>query len=208
MNENMIFTAAELSWLLSGRTSESARHARTVLQLENLKEGDPRILDGAQSLVARGLATVEGEDVSPTDITALFAYALGAANYWTQLVVNGEGFPAEALFTVTAEDLDVFFLLRLRPLGVVEVMVSMPGTHPSQGFGNLIDVYSRAEGDTGISLIRGFGDEPPHLVAERTGSDWQVLRRQAVTGRPDVALGESITVSTTALLRDVQHLLR
>lgn len=204
----MLFTPTELSWILAGRDTKSAQYTREIFNLADLKEGDPKVLDAVQSLIARGMAEVEGDEVKPSDAIALLGFTLSNADYWAQLTLKVEDDDPEILFTVGNEGLRSVFFIRMAALGVVEVSVSNPDTHPSIAFGTLLETYAEAEPDVTIGLSRGFKEPQSRLfMAQRVGDEWQMLRREGITASKDVAKGESLAVDLPEIYANAQELL-
>lgn len=208
MTDPMIFTQLELSWILAGRDTPSAQQIRQLFGVSELKEGEPRVLEAVQSLLARNLVEVVGEEIKPSSVLALFAYTLCNADYWTQLSLQLEGQSPEVLFTVANSDLKSAFILRAGAMGVMEVTVTNPEVHPAMGFGKIIETYIESGEDMQIGLSRRFAQTPKQLfLVKRQGNSWQLLRRQGIDNSADLIDVEARQIEVAEILEDTQKVL-
>lgn len=205
------YTPTELSYLLAGRQNPEAARARSVLGLAEVFEGDPSILASVQSLQARGLVTIGGEDnetVELAESTQLLGYVLGAGDDWTRLLVALDD-RVEVLVVVSVPEFPTTLVLRADRIGNFTAVAVNPGTHPSQVVGMVVSGYLAQVPKATFSIFRDKGDQSRVLVAEALISEDQftVVRRSGLAGESDVAGGQTAVVDKAAYLANLELLL-
>jgi len=205
------YTPAELSYLLAGRQTPEAARARQVLGLAEIFEGDPSILPSVQSLRARGLVTIGGEDDDTVELaqsTQAMGYVLGTANDWTRLAVATPD-RVEALVVASAPGVPSALVLRADRVGNYQAVATKPETHPSQIVGMVVSGYLAQVDQVTVSIHRDKGDDARVLVAEASVSadQFTVTRRSGLTGADDVADGETVVVDKATYLSNLETLL-
>lgn len=83
------FGFAEIAYLLKAVGDDGAKSAE-VLRLESETADERLCVAGASSLLARGLLTVDGEDLNFAGPAAAIAYALAKAHRWTEISLMAE----------------------------------------------------------------------------------------------------------------------
>jgi hypothetical protein len=79
------FGSAEIAYLLSRYEPAAVARAAALLQIDLTRAGQPVFASGASSLLARGFAHVEGDEVVLDGAAAVLAYAFVAGTHWTEI---------------------------------------------------------------------------------------------------------------------------
>lgn len=89
--ESYGFGFAEIAYLLRSTSTARARKTAAVLRLSEELDSDQLCIAGASSLLARGFASANGEDIDLEGPAMVLAYALGQANRWTEIsLISGD----------------------------------------------------------------------------------------------------------------------
>lgn len=184
--ETLRLTDHELLALLAMRPTSGAEKTRELFRLAGVRDKDVLEQAGITTLLVRGLAEVDGEDIVPIDRGAIVAAVVSSADEWLEMALvtpNSD----HVLFTAGSEQGAV--LLNLSRYGVHEVqpvdssggmlslgiqiarhyLVDGPDGLPAAAMikhhradGTPLVAHLKAGADGSWTLATGDGDNPPH----------------------------------------------
>jgi hypothetical protein len=200
------YTPVELAYLLAGRTGAGPELARRHLRLRELKEGDPEVPAAVQSMSARGLVSVKGDDVQIENAAKVVGFVLGTADDWTRIIAATDS-QTDVIFVVSSPDVPSALVVRVTPLGTFDIVATRPGVHRSQVAGQLSTVYLQNFDEVGLSVDRSGGGRDSEIRVERIRSEgvWRLHRRRGLA-TPDV-LDEPVETDEKQFLADLEQLL-
>lgn len=195
--ESYGFGFAEMAYLLKATSTPEALKSAEVLRLQSELASEQLCIAGASSLLARGMASVNGEDLDLDGPAMALAYALGRAERWTEISLMS----GESIDTVVHVESDrVKVLLQPRTLSTWFVFAQDPAVEGASAELDVIAEHVRQTG-TGTAYllsrtVRGEG----HLMIRPESGTWAVGKVDdpaadvvEQTGLSDAELLEKIT---------------
>lgn len=192
------FGAAEMAYLLS--RFEGPTVARTIGLLGLDPKPTPEFTAaGASSLLARGLVTVEGDQLNLVGPAAVAAYALAATQHWTEVgFMAGRERAADGALVLQAGD--VVGLLRPRALGTWFFMVKRPEVTTSQSVLALGEAFFATHPDGALFLAAQTSEWAATLFLRKLdGGVWELARGEAPFWTADGVETADVSVAMTAL---------
>lgn len=169
--ESYGFGFAEMAYLLKATSTPQALKSAAVLRLQDEMASEQLCIAGASSLLARGMATVNGEDIDLDGPAMSLAYALGRAEHWTEISLMSGG----SIDTVVHVESDrVKVLLQPRTLSTWFAFAQDPSVDGASAELDVIAEHVRQTG-TGTAYVlsrtvRGEG----HLMVRPDSGTWAV----------------------------------
>ncbi|MDO5752254.1 hypothetical protein [Arthrobacter sp.] len=167
------FGFAEMAYLLKATSTPEAAKSATVLRLTEELNSEQLCIAGASSLLARGLASLNGEDIELEGPTMALAYALGRANRWTEISLM----TADAVDTVVHVESDrVKVLLQPRSLSTWFAFAQDPKLDGAVAEVDVVAEHVR-QTTTGTAYVLSRNmDNEDYLMIRPDANNWAVGR--------------------------------
>lgn len=198
------FGFAEMAYLLKSTSTPQADKSATVLRLSEELASEQLCIAGASSLLARGLATANGEDLELEGPAVALAYALGRANRWTEISLMS----GESIDTVVHVESDlVKVLLQPRTLATWFAFAQDPAIEGAVAELDIVAEHVRQTPTGTAYILSRTVDAEDHLMIRPDAGAWSVGKvvdpaSDVVeeSGLDDIGLLAALTTLRTALL--------
>ena len=184
------FGYAEIAYLLKRMSTPSAEMTARVLRLSEEMDNDVLVFAGASTLLGRGFAIVENDDIEIVEEAVPVAYALGRATLWTEISLM----QADTVDTVVQIESDpVSLLMQPRTLMTWFAFAQDPDLSGPEAQLDVIREHMRQHPDgTAMLRVRVDGHDDVLLVRP-DGGGFAVGR--VVPGKEDVSEETGLTES-------------
>lgn len=169
--ESYGFGFAEIAYLLRSASTPQARKSAAVLRLNDELESDQLCIAGASSLLARGFASANGEDIDLEGPAVVLAYAMGQADRWTEIsLMSGDSIDT----VVHVESDKVKVLLQPRTLSTWFAFAQDPGLDGAVAELDLIEEHVRQTGTGTAYVLSRTLESEDHLMIRPDAGTWAV----------------------------------
>lgn len=190
------FGIAEVSYLLSLGKSEGSARSREALKINDQYFSTAMVGAGASSLLARGFASVTGDDIDLTGPSQMLAYAFGTAQRWTEMALLGTE-EVEAALYIQAPGISVF--LQPAALGVWAALFKLPEASDADMLKLIID--TKLSSDAKSALYFGStaltGEERKLFVRHDESDAWSTAWVTDPNAAPNVTLTSTAGLMAT-----------
>lgn len=167
------FGFAEMAYLLKSTSTPQAGKSSEVLRLQEEMGSEPLCIAGASSLLARGLASVNGEDIDLEGPAMAVAYALGRAERWTEISLMS-GDLIDTLVHVESDRVKV--LLQPRTLSTWFAFAQDPAIDGATAELDVIAEHIRQTVTGTAYILSRTANAQDHLMVRPDSDGWAVGR--------------------------------
>ena len=173
------FGAAEIAYLLSRYEPAAVARAAALLQLDLTQAGQPILAAGASSLLARGFAHLDGDEVVLDGAAAVLAYTFVAGTHWTEIgLMASRQETTDGAVMIQAPEAVV--MLQPRALGTWFVLVKDPRVSSGRAVRRLAEAFLASRTGGAVFLgARTAAWEATLFLRRGETSAWELARGAA-----------------------------
>lgn len=165
------FGAGEFAYLLNVFTGPASDKSVEVFRAGDAVSDQVLLSAGASSLLARGYAEVEGEDLGVSGVAAAVAACLGEATHWTEITLMT---PESMDSVIQVESPSTRLLFQPRLLATWFVFAQDPAKSPGRVTAEIVRQHAvETDGGSTSLTVRTLGDER-RLLVRPDGERWTV----------------------------------
>ncbi|SEF00697.1 hypothetical protein SAMN04489740_3689 [Arthrobacter alpinus] len=169
--ESYGFGFAEVAYVLRSTSTAQARKSAAVLRLTDELDSDQLCVAGASSLLARGFASAQGEDIELEGPAMVLAYALAQATRWTEIsLMTGDSIDT----VVHVESDKVKVLLQPRTLSTWFVFAQDPTLDGAAAEMDIIEEHVRQTKTGTAYVLSRTLDSEDHLMIRPDSQAWAI----------------------------------
>lgn len=194
------FGLAEMAYLLHLQPTAGSRASASWLRLGEESEEQDLIAAGLSSLIARGLASVQGAEVDFDQRVDVVAYTLANAQRWTQLDLLVDAQAGDSVLHVESDRTTLLF--QPRTMLSWFVLPQDPGITAEAAETYIITEHLNTNPEGGVRLRSGLRRTTSQLLVRKDARGWvHAVAAADVVGSETVAESDGDLAAAVAAFR-------